>query len=451
MRPGYLNVTLTLLAACSFDLGFDGTQYQCGAGERCPEGQSCVAGVCMQAQDGPPGDADGDAGTDADLDGSVTPMVCGNLSLLRDTFDQSGPGALWWDWSDTGSSVAETGGELVVDLPANADAYAGYEASHFYDLHGGALEVQVDEVSDANTILEVRNHLGHTAQLTVEGSDVVAVTFNFAGAGIYVQRAWNPAERFWRIREEDGDMVWELSTDRVGWSELHRRALPFDVRHVRGLVSAGGSAPAASRARFEDVNLNGSTARFCPSEMLIDDFAATPLGPIWDPYASANCTVAESGGNLVLTYTGMTSSSFCGLSANHLWDMSRGNGLVIDGSVFPDRPNFVSYFQANQPGNGPTRVEFTVDGTQLEVRSYVDDVSVDARSVPNNRTTHRYWRLRGEGNTAIFDTSPDRTTWNELHRIAVSWDLAVAEIGIGAGNYGVSVATTINVPGINAD
>lgn len=449
MRPGYLNLTLVLLSACSFDLGFDGTHYQCGSGGRCPEGQACVAGVCTLELDAPATDA-ADGG-DAAPDGGDVPLVCGNLSLLRDTFDVAGGGVLFNAFNDTGATVTETGGELVVDLSADSDAYAGYNSDYFYDLHGGGLEAQVDEVAAANTILEVRNHLGNAAQLALDGPDIVAAAFNLPGTVTYAQEVWNPAEKFLRIREDGGDLVWELSTDRVAWRVLHRRALPFDVAHVRGVVSAGGSAPAASRARFEDVNLNGSAAEFCRGDSLIDDFATTPLGPIWEPYSNPQCTITESGGNLVMTYTGTTTSSFCGMQALHLFDMSRGNGVVIEGAAFPDRSNFVSYFQANTPGDGETRVEFTVDGTVLEVRSYVDGTQTGARNVTNDRTIHRYYRLRGDGSTAIFDTSPDRVTWNEFHRLAVPWDLSVAEINIGAGNYGLSTAATITIPGVNAD
>jgi len=448
-----LNVWLALLSACSFDLGFDGTQYQCGSGERCPEGQTCVAGVCTLEIDAPAADAAADAidGAPDGGDGSVAPLMCGNLSLLRDTFDVAGSGSTFNAFNDTGATLTESGGELVINLSANSNAYAGYNADYFYDLHGGAFEVQVDEVAAANTIIEVRNHLGNAAQLALDGPDIYAATFNIPSAATLAQEAWNPAEKFWRIRGDGADMVWELSTDGAAWRVLHRRTLPFDVAHVRGAASAGGSAPAASRARFEDVNLNGTAAGFCLGDTLRDDFAATPLSPTWEPYANPQCTINETGGNLVMTYTGTTTSSFCGMQTLHLFDMSRGNGVVIEGAAFPDRNNFVSYFQANPPGDAETRVELTVDGTLLEARSYLNGTQTGVRTVTNNRTTHRYYRLRGDGSTALFETSPDRTTWTELHRVTVAWDMSVAEINIGAGNYGLSTAATITLPGVNAD
>jgi len=452
VRPGYLLLLLALGPACNFDLGFDGTNYQCGEGGRCPDGQSCVAGVCTLAPDAldAPGD-DGGSSVDASTDASPLPLVCGNLGLLSDTFDVDGPGAFFSAFNDSGATVAEGGGQLVVDINANSGAFAGYRSAFFYDLHSGGLELAVAEVTRDLTILEVRNHLGNSAQLAVQGTDVYAALFNVSGAGTLAQRAWDPTEKYWRIREEGGDMVWELSRDRLTWSTLHRRALPFDVAHVVGLVSGGGDATLPSRARFDDVNLTPSAARFCSADELHDDFATAPLGPTWEPYTSTGCTIVEAGGNLVMAYTAVNNNSFCGLTALHLWNLSSGTGLVIEGAPFPNRNNFVSYFQALKPGDDRTRVEITLDGNLLEARSYVNEVAVAVATVTNDRVAHRWWRLRGLANAAIMETSPDKITWNELLRTNVSFPLTNVVVNLGAGNYGASTAVTIMVPGINAD
>ncbi len=74
-------------AACSFDQGFDGTRYRCGDGERCPDGQSCVASVCLPAAI----DAAVDGAPDGP-DGAMPPASCGGIALLRDSFDGNGVG-----------------------------------------------------------------------------------------------------------------------------------------------------------------------------------------------------------------------------------------------------------------------------------------------------------------------------------------------------------------------
>lgn len=439
VRPALI-VALALVPACSFDLGFDGTRYQCGAGDRCPAGQSCVGGVCTAENP--------DAAIDPD--GAVPARVCGNLSLLRDDFG-AGAGARWYPFNDTGAMVAEANGALVIDLPAGVDVYAGYQSAYVYDLHGGRMIVQVDEVSAVNTILEIRNLAGENAQLVQDRGDIYAALFDVpGGGGTLAKRIWNPTERFWQIREDGGDMVWELSSDRQTWSELHRAALPFDVAHVRGTVSAGGPTVAATRARFADVNLDGTTDRFCPVGDFRDDFAAAPFAPAWDSYTGPGCTIAEQGGDLVMTFTGTGGNSFCGLNSHHLWDLTQG-AMVVDGSPFPSQPSFVSYVQAASPATGDTRVEFIVDGTTFEVRSYVAGASQGARTATVDRVVHKFWRIRAaDAATAVFDTSRDGVAWVEFERISVPWDLTAIEVSIGAGNYGATNPVTIRLPGLNA-
>lgn len=435
-----LAMTAVVLTACSFDAGFDGTRYRCGVGERCPDGQVCVAGVC-------------EAGPDARDPDAAVAGPCGNLTLLQDTFDAAGPGAYWYTYADPGSTVGESGGQLVVDVAANMDAYAGYNASHLYDLHGGWIDISVGEVLGSNTILEVRNHLGNAAQLVHEDGNLRAAILDGPGAGTLAERPWNPAERYWRLGEDGGDLVWWVSTDRATWSELHRSALPFDVSHVRGLVGGGGLASAASRARFDDVSPGPPNAGYCEAAQLIDDFAAAPLEPAFEPYGQSGCTVAETGGALTFTYTSGTGNIFCGVTTNHLWDLARGDGVVVDSNGLPSIANFVSYVQLTLPGTvGRTRVETTLENGSLEYRLYVSDTIMDRRTYTLDRTAHRYWRTRGMGTTAIFETSPDRAAWTERWRVDAPFALSPVELNIGAGHYDtVAVPLTATVPGINAD
>lgn len=436
---------LVMLGACSFDFGFDGTRYRCGADGRCPPGQVCVAGVCEASPD-----ASGDGG--GDPDGGMT-IACGDLTLLQDTFDTAGTGPYWNSFADSGATIAESGGQLVIDLNSNADAYAGYMSTYFYDLHGGAIETSVAEVLGSNTILEVRNHLGNVAQLVHQEGEIQAVTHNAPGAGTHASRAWLAAEQYWRIREDAGDLVWEVSTDRASWSELHREPLPWDVSHVRGVVAGGGAAVSPSRARFDDVNPGAPASPYCPLAQLQDDFAAAPLGPLWEPYSEAGCTITETGGDLALTYTSGTGNVFCGMTSLHVWDLATGDGIVVDSMGLPTIPSFVTYVQLAVPGTGGlTRVETTLDDTSFEFRLYVNDTITDSRSMTLDRTMHRYWRMRGESQTAIFETSPDRAAWTERWRIDAPFALTPVEVNIGAGHYDtIAVPLTVTLPGINAD
>lgn len=434
-------------AACSFDQGFDGTRYRCGDGERCPDGQSCVGGVCLPAAL----DAAVDGTTDGP-DGAMPPASCGGIALLRDSFDGNGVGPYWLDFADTGATVTEAGGHLVVNLPASSTAYAGYRGRFYYDLRGSAITARVAQVGGANNILEVRNQFGNAAQLVYDGADVYAGIFNAPGAGTLAQRPWNPAETFWRIREDAGMIVWELSTDGQSWSELHRRAAPFAIEHVQGVLAAGDSGPAPSVTRFDDVNASAPAALYCPVDQLHDDFAVAPLQPQWEPYWDTGCSIDEVGGALTATYTLGTGNVFCGVTSLHLWDLGRGDGVTVDGAAFPSRQNFVGYVTAGAPG-GSDRLEMTLDGTGFEFRVYVGGTAFATHPLTIDRAQHRYWRMRGAGATAIFETSLDRSAWTERWRVDVPFTLGGLELNIGFGHYGVSPGTpfTVALPGVNAD
>lgn len=443
------------LAGCAFDFGFDGTRYRCGAGGACPPGQSCVGGFCEAGGTDPaPDDAAPDDGgsTDAPVDGMITSTACGTLDLLRDDFATAGDGPFFEPFNAANVTLAETGGRLVIDLAPGADGYGGYESFYLYDLHGGALVTEVVEHAADNTILEVRNHLGNKAQLVEQNGTISASLYSVPSPGVLMSRAWNPSEVFWRIREEGGDMIWETSADRQTWNLLHRRALPFDVTHVQGIVAAGGTVSTLSRSSFEQVNPDPTTIPYCPADQLVEDFATAGLYPGWYAYQNPGCTTTETGGNLVLAYQTGSSSAFCGVNASHLHDLSRGDGVTIDANTFPSTANFVAYLEASLPGtSGRTRAEMTLDGSTIDMRIMVNDALVVGSQLTIDRVMHRWWRMRGAGATVIWETAPDGSTWTERFRGTAPFPLAPLDVGLGAGRYGtLSSPVTITLPGVNA-
>jgi hypothetical protein len=458
VRPGVVLLVAAAtagVAGCAFDLGFDGTRYRCGTGDRCPAGQTCVAGVCENGTEDASNDGGGDdgSGPDGAIDATPTSLACGTLALLRDDFATAGDGPFFEPFMASNVTVTESTGRLVIDLAPGADGYGGYESFYQYNFSGGGeLVAEVVESSADNTILEVRNGLGNKAQLVEQNGQISAALYNVSNPGVLATRAWNTSEVFWRIREESGDMVWETSANRQTWTLIHRRALPFDVTHVQGIVAAGGTVSALSRSSFEQVNPDETSSLFCPSAMLTDDFTTTGFYPAWYMYQNPGCTTTKSGGNLVLAFQAGSSSAFCGMNSSHLWDFTRLGGVAIDANTFPSTANFTSYMSAAVPGNNTTRMEFELDGATLYMRFLVNDTPMSPMNITFNRTTHRWWRLRGVGSTAIWETSPDGSTWTERHRAPAPFLMTALDFNIGAGRYGtIATAQTITLPGINAN
>jgi hypothetical protein len=434
-----LPVAAVLLTACSFGADYGGTGYQCGSGERCPAGQTCVDGYC----------ASGDP-----IDAGGSDEVCGSLSLLRDELDDSQPGPEFESWADPGVTVDESGGQLRITVaPGAGDPYGGYQALHQYDLTEGVFEARVAALGGTNTVVEVANHLQETAQLVWEDDQIAARVFGTADPGQRAQIAYDPTWVFWRIRVSAGVMSWEVSADRTDWIEVHAEAAPFDVTHVRGLLSAGGQGAIASTARFESVNTEAPTSPgFCAGETLTDDFAAAPLSPLWFPYDNGDCNVDETGGALTMTYTGV-GSIFCGIVARHLYDLTASE-VVIDSSGLPIRGNFVSYFQVVSPDNGETRFELSNDSGTLYAVNRVNGVENPIVSTTYDPTDHRFWRLRGAATQVEAATAPAAAgPWTVQLTATPGFSLDRIEINVGAGHYATVTpagAVTATVPGVNA-
>ncbi len=447
LAPGLAAVTLTaaLGAGCSFSGGF-GEGYRCSVGDTCPTGTSCVAGFCVVAE---PLDAmpDGPPGPDAD----ISEAACGTLSLLQDSFTDPGDGAYWDPFWDVGATVAETGGQLAIGFGGGTGSpYGGYTSAFLYDLTGGAIAVAVPQTGGDNTILEVRTHAGEKIQLVAEPAALVAVILDAANEG---ERARIPfdavAHAHWRIREADGTLYWETSPDGTDWSELASEPVSFSVEHVEGIASAGGQRAVASEARFDSVNEGVTAGRFCPSSTVTDSFDTAPFSPIWENWSVPGCTIAETGGDLVMTFTGLD-GAFCGIGSRHLVDL-RDSELVLDATNVPPETMFVIYFQVIRPGDDETHLEINREGNTLGFEQTVDGTDTATGSTLYSATDHRYWRLRESGGTIFWDTSPDGVAWSNEGEAAVMFDLSNVEIIVGAGHYGpgTGAAHSVRFGGVN--
>ena len=454
-----LTIAPALLAvACSFGSEFGGTRYQCGADDRCPDGQTCVAGYC-EAEPGSDGPGDPDAsspGPDAaSPDAATVTPPCGSIGLLTDTFGGGGPGPQFFSWNDPGTSVVETGGQLLVSINAgSADAWAGYTTDHLWDLTNGALDARIGQVGGQHTVLEVRTYSGSAAaQLVAEGASFAVRVIN--GNTVATRRtvAYDPAQVYWRIRTASGTMSWETSANRTTWTVLHSEPTPFDVRHVRAILAAGGQLATASQARYDDLNPTVPAGlAHCPAAQLTDDFTSGGFAPAWQAYNDASCTITETGGKAVLAFPGTASSSWCGLLSLHLWSLV-DSAVVIDSNELPNRGNFLSYFQVVSAANGESRVELSLDNGTLEAANRVAGVETTLATLTYSRTTHRYWRLRGVGDQIELATSPDQATWTTRATVRPDFALAPVRIGFGAGHYAAvspSGTVTVGLPGLNA-
>ena len=472
-----LTVAFTFLAACSFGGDFGNTRYQCGEGGRCPDGQSCVAGFCTPSIDVPvdatvvdpepdavddPDAAVTDASAaDASVDAAVMPPdgpppptpVCGNMGLLTDGFDTAGARPAFESFTEPGVQVNETGGQLVIAVGGGAGtAFGGYRSSYAYDLRESALEATVTSVGGGSTIVEVRNLQDQAAQLAWENGMISARVLGAGGATTRRTIAFTPTHIYWRIRVSNNVMSWETSANRTSWTVVHSEPAPFDIRHVHGVLRAGGEAPAltASKRALDGVGAPTSPG-FCAGSTLVDDFAAAPLTPTWSSSRDGTCTITETGGKLVLGFTGF-GVQFCDVVATHLYDLT-ASAIVIDSAELPGRANFVSYLQLVSPQANNSVIEISRDNGTLSAINRNAGTNTDSNNVAYNATNHRYWRLRGVGGQVEIAVSANGTSFTPRLTTTPAFPLDRVEVRFGAGHYfdvNPVGAVTASLPGVNA-
>jgi hypothetical protein len=415
------------LAACSFDADLV-PGYQCGEGGSCPTGQRCVDDYCVVDPDPP--DAGGGE-LDAMSDAAVPGARCGTISLLQDDFADGAFEWFWDPWGETGATVDETGGEVVIDIAAGgSDNWAGITAARWFDLRDGVFEAEVLELGGRATVVEVRNRANEYAQVVGEDGMLVAAVYGVADDGIRVEIPYVPAmHRYWRLREAGGILYWEASPDRVDWTAFHSEPLPFAPEHVRGMLAAGGQLATATTARFGDVNLGVAGGAFCPASDLVDGFDDGPLAPWWDPYSDPECAVLELLGDLTFTYPADAAGD-CGILSEHLYDL-RNSAVTVDASGVPADPSLSTFLHVQLPYDSNTRLQIEQRFDELDVEQQVAGSDISNEIVPLDPIAHRWWRIRGAGGEIFLETSPDGADWTAIVREAAAFDLSMVRIELG--------------------
>ncbi len=441
-RRGALPIGASLLlalAACSFHSGFDGTTYQCGAGDSCPVGYVCMEGVCQ-----PPGQDTGDAGEDSPDAGTQvgadagTEATCGGIALLQDDFADGIRGPLWDQWSDTGSSASESGGLFRVHLDAGSDfAWAGRSSRALYDLTGSSITVTVPQVGGQHTALEMRDADGNRLQIDYYDGRLYAKALAPDGTSIVstpvVYDAVSQAR--WRIREEAGMIYWESSPDGQSFTEIDHAPVPFPIDSLRAQLAAGGQLASASTAQFDNLNLPAATVPgFCLFSGIHDDFADGVIGPPWDDtWADTGASVTEEGGSLVISFPG-TGEIWAGAETWHLYDL-RDNELVLDVPALTAYSSFETYAQVvSLNGNNAILIERTEGSFDVSVQ--VAGTQVQSTSTTYDAAAQRYWRFRESGAVARVDTSPDGSTWTtRLTTASAAFDMSALRLELAAGHW----------------
>ena len=190
------------------------------------------------------------------------------VDTLTDNFDDNSIDNTKWTTGSTGSgsSIAETGGQLVVTLPSGVVGFS-YADSDILDLTSSSVTVECPTRPNATNgteqalqlRLDASNYLGFKMlPTTIELSHLIAGTQNSTNLS-----RDDRLQHWFRIRETGGTVYWETSPDRTNWTIQRSEAAAFDLSSVKVRLHGGCWQAVASpgTAAFDNFNLESPTFR----------------------------------------------------------------------------------------------------------------------------------------------------------------------------------------------
>jgi hypothetical protein len=194
---------------------------------------------------------------------------------FSDAFDSEADDAHPWARGYADYCTTEvTGGQLRMtpDGGAAPFGYCEHLTSAAYDLTDSSVRVEVaalpaSDVGDFSASLYLVHDPEHTLFVGYEND---AIRFGFTAGGSPQQYPTVPyepsAHRFWRIREEQGAIFWEVSADGETWTVLESAAATLPEAQLRALAIEldawwGNGVATPADVRFEQVNVPAATSR----------------------------------------------------------------------------------------------------------------------------------------------------------------------------------------------
>ncbi len=388
---------MALTAACQVKGDLQGA-FSCADDPTCPSGMTCVADVCVMAGG----------------DGGVDPMgECATIDQLATNFD----GNVIPPWADTyvqaGGALAVNNGELVMSIPANMNkSRAQLSSNARYDLRGKELKFEVPKVGGETTEVGLYDATGGEAYFGMTGGEIFVYS-----KGRFIQGSKQPYDaakhRWWRMRTDGLNAIWETSADGAAWDAWVTDTAPIDFAWVKVEISIQGkdANQTADTARWSSINFGAdNTVKWCSLASWNESMTDNVLGPHTGYYGD-NCTVTESNGALKISISARP--SYCTAYSNRPVDATNAT------YAFP--------VQA-APEPGWTRIALIDKGDRNIIGMYADNrlhfyvEANDQRIIdldqPFNPQTETFWRIVLSGDEVSFETSPDGTTWTRRQRVS---------------------------------
>ncbi|HTL37771.1 MAG TPA: hypothetical protein VL326_31785, partial [Kofleriaceae bacterium] len=164
--------------------------------------------------------------------------------------------------------------------------------------------------------------------------------------------------------------------------------------------------------------------------LLTDNFDDTVPGPSFTKGADTGLTVTESSGHVDVTFAASVAANAYGWYASSATYTANGLCTAIEVSQIPSNGG-AAYFKL---ASGTTEIEFFESSGTLSLR-YKNPTLVTQKTVPMDLAAHRFWRIRQQGGTTYWDTSPDGINYLEQVSTANVFTPTTGTITFGAGTF----------------
>lgn len=343
--------------------------------------------------------------------GTVLPKANTFTDDFSTTFDTT-------KWDSYGTVVTSSG---VLDISTNGAALS----SSRLDATASSASVHVVRVAEGGTPSAITNftlnsitggtnlrfsHDSSSGLLSLESQ----VDYNDATPEVLTYDSGSMP--YWRFREFNSALYFEISSDAINWG--HIRVIPspswLNSVQISLSVDASGTVPTTS-AQFDDVNIIPAIVQpdVLPlAETLQDSFLG---GTIDTSKWSVTGTIMQSGDmNAIATYSGSY------ITSNNLYDLRESNYI---GYVTPDiSSTSETFFQVSSSTPG-TMIQFLISDGILYAKNLIQNIDPDVQNVPMpstsvwlriscvDATIYMDYSLTGQPNSWITLNSFSAPTW----------------------------------------
>ena len=359
---------------------------------------------------------------------------CGFIDALADDFEDDPLGNKHWDddWGD-GGLVANVDGNLVFQFD---DSYSyAYRYTQFgYDATGRSIGIEVVDASITSEHwfwFDVGPGSDDYVEIGLDGDElIIAVELDDNFLEIAPRVPFDiDQHRYWRFREDEGTIHYEVSGDAETWTELAAQSVSAlgGWEHVGISLGGDGDGGASGYVSVAGITADGESD-MCTTASFQDDFDDQDAGSFWEwGYQDGDCDVDEQNGLVRFFAPSDAVSDECARGTTRAFDLT-GSSITLE-VVTPDS-NVGFYFGVTDAWSDN---EYGWDIDQGHVYAYfeVDESDFLAGDFSYDATNMRWIRIREEDGTVYWEGSPDGQTFTEYASTPVLIDLTVLRVVAG--------------------